>query len=222
MNLNENIHRIKQMMGLLVEEEKTYESKPIILIGTAGSGKSTTAKELSIKLGIDIIDIDEKLGSEEYENKCKGESGVEVNITRTPDGKNYGSSNDEYKLCVIRKLFENYSNQKVIFDVGGDTSLQNGVVNLFENIPNIFILGVSENPKDDEFYINKLVQSRQKRATDMGEPELENDTNKNDIQQSINKIREYYRGKQIISIFDDNGQRKPTNSLVDEIIFKLT
>ena len=56
----------------------------------------------------------------------------------------------------------------------------------------------------------------------MGEPELENDTNKNDIQQSINKIREYYRGKQIISIFDDNGQRKPTDSLVDEIIFKLT
>ena len=55
MNLQENISRIKLMMGLLTEEEKSYENKPIVFIGTAGSGKSTTAEALSKKLGIPLI-----------------------------------------------------------------------------------------------------------------------------------------------------------------------
>jgi len=46
MNLQENIQRIREMMGILNEEEQSYESKPIVFIGTAGAGKSTTAKML--------------------------------------------------------------------------------------------------------------------------------------------------------------------------------
>ena len=50
MNLQENIQQIKRMMGLLKEEEqKSYENKPIILIGPQGPGKSTTAKALAKK-----------------------------------------------------------------------------------------------------------------------------------------------------------------------------
>jgi ribosome-interacting GTPase 1 len=46
MNLNENIYRIKQMMGLLVEEEqKGYSgTNRIILIGPPTVGKSTVAE----------------------------------------------------------------------------------------------------------------------------------------------------------------------------------
>ena len=59
MNLNENIQRIKQMMGLVTEEEqKSYESKPIVLIGPQGTGKSTTAEALAKKLGIPLITTD--------------------------------------------------------------------------------------------------------------------------------------------------------------------
>ncbi len=50
MNLQEQISRMKSMMGLLIEDEqKVYESKPIILIGPQGSGKSTTAEALAKK-----------------------------------------------------------------------------------------------------------------------------------------------------------------------------
>ena len=104
MNLQENIQRIKQMMGLLTEEEQSYENKPIVFIGTAGAGKSTTAKKVAESLGIEYIDVDERQGSEEYENLCKDEPGVEVSITRTDDGHQYGNSNGEYKRCVLNKL----------------------------------------------------------------------------------------------------------------------
>jgi len=51
MNLHEQITRIQSMMGLIVEDEqKIYESKPIVFVGTAGAGKSTTAKADAEKL----------------------------------------------------------------------------------------------------------------------------------------------------------------------------
>jgi len=194
MNLQENISRIKQMMGLLTEEEKSYESKPIVFIGTAGSGKSTTAEALSKKLGIPRIDVDKMEGSEEYELLCKDEPGVVVNITRTEDGHNYGESNDEYKRCVLTKLLDKYGNEKVIFDIGGD-SIKNP--DLLEGLPNLFVFGLPTTPEDDGPYIQFIKDRRIKRATEMGQPELGNDTKDEEIQQSINSIREFYKGKKL-------------------------
>jgi len=207
------------MMGLLTEEEKSYESKPIVFIGTAGSGKSTTAEALSKKLGIPRIDVDKMEGSEEYENLCKDEPGVEVNITRTEDGHNYGESNDEYKRCVLTKLLDKYGNEKVIFDIGGD-SIKNP--DLLNNLPNLFVFGLPSSPENDKPYIQFLKQSRKDRAEKMGQSNLEDGIKDDDIQQSINSVREFYRGKQNINPFTENGQRKTTEELVDEIITKLT
>ena len=59
-------------MGLLKEEEqKSYENKPIILIGPQGTGKSTTAKSLAEKLGIDLISTDMCMIDKKYVNLCK-------------------------------------------------------------------------------------------------------------------------------------------------------
>lgn len=219
MNLQEQISRMKSMMGLLTEEEKSYESKPIVFIGTAGSGKSTTAEALSKKLGIPRIDVDKMEGSEEYELLCKDEPGVEVNITRTEDGHNYGESNDEYKRCVLTKLLDKYGNEKVIFDIGGD-SIKNP--DLLEGLPNLFVFGLPTTPEDDEPYIQFIKDRRIKRATEMGQPELEDGIKDEEIQQSINSIREFYKGKTIINPRNDNGESKTTDELVDEVIFKLT
>jgi len=222
MNLQENIHRIKQMMGLLNEEVKSYESKPIVFIGTAGAGKSTTAKMVAKSLGIEYIDVDERQGSEEYENLCKDEPGVEVNITRTSDGKNWGNSNDEYKRCVISKLLEKYGNSEVVLDIGAGTEKSSDLLN---NLPNLFILGVPPSADDDKVYLDFLKQSRIDRAKKIGDQKfIDQETNldTSNIQQSIESIREFYRGKQFISVFDENGQRKTPEVLTQEIIFKLT
>ena len=219
MNLQENISRIKQMMGLLTEEEQSYENKPIVFIGTAGAGKSTTAEALSQRLGIPRIDVDKMEGSEEYENLCKDEPGVEVNIVRTSDGHNYGETNDEYKRCVLTKLLDRYGNDRVIFDIGGD-SIKNP--DLLENLPNLFVFGLPTTPEDDEPYIQFIKDRRIKRAEEMGQPELESDIKDEEIQQSINSIREFYRGKTIINLRNENGESKTTDELVDEVIFKLT
>ena len=222
MNLQENISRIKQMMGLLTEEEQPYESKPIVFIGTAGAGKSTTAKKVAESLGIEYIDVDERQGSEEYENLCKDEPGVEVSITRTADGHQYGNSNGEYKRCVLNKLIQKYSNSKVVLDIGAGT--EEGY-DLLTDLPNLFVLGVPTNPDDDQPYLDFLKQSRIDRAIKMGDQDLiddETNMDSSNIQQSISNIRKYYEGKQFISVLNDEGDRKTPEELTQEIIFKLT
>jgi hypothetical protein len=220
MNLQENIQRIRSMMGLIIEEEqKTYESKPIVFVGTAGAGKTTTAEAVAEKLQIPHINVDEMEGSVEYEDLCKGEPGVEVNITRTEDGHNYGSTNDEYKRCVLTKLLQKYGDTKVVLDIGGDSTKN---PDLLDSLPNLFVFGLPSSPENDKPYIQLLRQSRKKRAEKMGQSNLEDDTKDDDIQQSIDSIREFYRGKQNINPFTENGQRKTTEELVDEIITKLT
>ena len=210
------------MMGLLTEEEKSYENKPIVFIGTAGAGKSTTAEKVAESLGIEYIDVDERQGSKKYEKSCKGKPGVEVNITRTPDGKNWGNSNDAYKRCVLSKLLQKYGNSKVVLDIGAGT--EEGY-DLLTNLPNLFVLGVPTNPDDDQPYLDFLKQSRIDRAIKMGNQDLidkEKNMDTSHIQQSISNIRDYYRGKQFIAVLNDEGKRKTTEELVDEIIFKLT
>jgi hypothetical protein len=224
MNLQENILRIKEMMGILDEgwERTNYENKPIVFIGTAGAGKSTTAKEVAKTLGIPYIDVDERQGSLEYETMCKNEPGVVVNIKRTPDGHTYGSSNTQYKRCVLSKLLKKYGNSKVVLDIGAGTEVAS---DLLENLPNLFIFGVPSSPDDDKPYIEFLKQSRIDRATKMGNEELvnkEKNMDTSNIQLSIDAIREFYRGKQMISIFNKKGERKTPEALTHEIIFKLT
>jgi len=220
MNLQENIQRIKEMMGLIIEEEqKTYESKPIVFVGTAGAGKTTTAEAVAEKLQIPHINVDEMEGSVEYEDLCKGEPGVEVNITRTEDGHNYGSTNDEYKRCVLTKLLQKYGDTKVVLDIGGDSTKN---PDLLDSLPNLFVFGLPSSTENDKPYIQLLRQSRKERAEKMGQSNLEDGTKDDDIQQSIDSIREFYRGKQNINPFTENGQRKTTEELVDEIIAKLT
>ena len=220
MKLQEQISRMKSMMGLIIEEEqKVYENKPIVFVGTAGAGKSTTAKAVAKKLRILHIDVDERMGSEEYENLCKNEPGVEVKITRTDDGHNYGSSNDQYNRCVLAKLLEKYGNTKVVLDIGAGTEKS---ADLLENLPNLFVFGLPSSPENDKPYIQLLKQSRKDRAEKMGQSNLEDNTKDEDIQLSIDSIREFYRGRQPINPFTDEGKRKTTEELVDEIITKLT
>jgi len=116
-------------------------------------------------------------------------------------------------------LLQKYGNTKVVLDIGGD-SIKNP--DLLDKLPNLFVFGLPSSPENDEPYIQFLKQSRKDRAEKMGQSNLEDGIKDDDIQQSINSVREFYRGKQNINPFTENGQRKTTEELVDEIIIKLT
>ena len=219
MNLQENIQRIKSMMGLLTEEDqKSYENKPIILIGPQGTGKSTTAKELAKKLGIPLITTDMCMIDEKYENMFKDEPGVEVEIKRHPTEGLYYESNDKYVFCVLKKLMEEYGNKKIVLDVGATHAyvsdrMASDVIELFEKSPNLFIFNVS----GDE---DKTYEFLKKRREGRGEETKDEDDKK--FRTAINNLNNYYRGTQKISIIDKDKKSKTTDELVDEIITKLT
>ena len=219
MNLQENISRIKSMMGLLTEEEqKSYENKPIILIGPQGTGKSTTAKSLAEKLGIDLISTDMCMIDKKYVNLCKEEPGVEVKIKEHPTLGTYNESNDEYVFCVLDKLMDEYGNKKIVLDVGAthayiSEELSSEVKELFDQSPNVFIFNVSGD-KDETYEFLK------KRREGRGEETKDEDDKK--FRTAINNLNNYYRGTQKISIIDKDKKSKTTDELVDEIITKLT
>ena len=216
MNLQENISRIKQMMGLLTEEEKSYANKPIILIGPQGTGKSTTARALAEKLDIPLVETDMLMVDEKYENLCKDEPGVEVKIERGK-GINY-SSNKEYEFCVMNKIFDDYDNKKIVLDVGGshanwDDKYSERIKELFNSTPNIFIFTVS-NDEDDTYKFLK------KRREGRGEPiSPENEVK---FRKNISDLNNFYSGTQNISIINSDESNKTTEELTQEIIFKLT
>lgn len=216
MNLYENISRVKELMNLLKEEEKRYEEKPIILIGPQGSGKSTTAEALAKKLGIPLVPTDILMVDEKYENLCKDEPGVEVTIKRDK-GLNY-SSNKEYEFCVMNKIFDDYSNKKVVLDVGGsharwDDKHSIRIQELFNSTPNIFIFNVGNDVEETYEFLKKRREGR-------GEPI--SPENEEKFRKIISDLNNFYRGTQKISIVNSNGKDKTTNELVDEIITKLT
>ena len=204
-------------MGLLSEEEqKSYESKPIILIGPQGTGKSTTAEALAKKLDIPLIPTDMLMVDEKYEERCKNEPGVEVKITRDK-GLNY-SSNKEYEFCVMNKIFDDYSNQKVVLDVGGshanwDDNYSKRMQELFNSTPNIFIFNVSNDEDETYEFLKKRREGRGEKISPENEDKFRN---------IISDLNNFYRGTQKISIIDKDKKSKTTDELVDEIITKLT
>ena len=88
MNLQENISRIKEMMGLLTEEERKSNYKGtnrIVLIGPPTVGKSTVSEELANQLGIEYVKLDKM---QEKFGYGKGKEFELVKHVLSPDFKN--------------------------------------------------------------------------------------------------------------------------------------
>ena len=203
-------------MGLIIEEVKSKKVKPIILIGPQGSGKSTTAEALAEKLNIPLISTDMSMINKKYENSCKDEPGVEVTIKR--QHRVVFIANDEYKLCVLNKIMEEYGDKQIVLDVGGthayiSDKLSSQIVELYGQSPNLFVFNVSGD--EDETY-----EFLKKRREDRGEDTK--DENDKEFRDVINKLKDYYKGIQKISIINKDKSEKTTEELVDEIITKLT
>ena len=135
MNLQENIHRIKSMMGLLTEEEGKSNYKGtnrIILIGPPTIGKSTVAEELSKELDIEYVQLD----------KLQGEYG-------------YGSGKElELVKDVLSPKFKKY-NTPSILDFGGGHVYNKGIDKLLSDYSNVFLLTPSNDYNESKEILKK-------------------------------------------------------------------
>ena len=246
MNLIENIQRIKQMMGLLVEEEqKGYSgTNRIILIGPPTVGKSTVAEELSKQLGVEYIILD----------KLQEKFGY-------GDGKEF-----ELVKYVLSPDFKKY-NTPSILDFGGGHVYNEGVKELLSQYPNVFLLMPSQDSdKSEELLrkgnterwtgfmdqiiqglqsgehghtkekeselINKLQRMRQgeggkfdkedlpdtEEMKGWGGLDMENDWNKYVPLSKEEDVKNKDIAKHIISVYDDKGDRRDKTYIVRDII----
>ena len=135
MNLQENIQRIKTMMGLIIEEEGKSNYKGtnrIILIGPPTIGKSTVAEEISKKLDIEYVQLD----------KLQGEYG-------------YGSGKElELVKDVLSPKFKKY-NTPSILDFGGGHVYNKGIDKLLSDYSNVFLLTPSNDYNESKEILKK-------------------------------------------------------------------
>ena len=216
LKLYENFMEGESLPGLDNKKEDIYQNSPIILIGSQGSGKSTTSKRLSEKLNIPLIETDMCMIDKEYETACKGEPGVEIEIKRVGDGISY-SSNKEYEFCVMKKIFEKYSNQKIVLDVGGshahwDQKFLDQIMKMFNSTPNIFLFTVS----DDENETYTFLKGRRSGRGESISPE-----NEIKFQKVISDLNQTYKDTQKVYIIKEDKTEKTTEEIVDEIVERL-
>jgi GTPase SAR1 family protein len=149
MNLQENIQRIKSMMGLLMENK---ENKPstIILVGPQGVGKSTLSKALSEKLNIPVIGSDDFIDQGNWSSEETWSKGWEVRKKNEFEG-------------MISFLNKNLGNN-VILDIGGSHGVWEGdhlnkIMSMISSYPNRFLIVPSENEKENtEFLRSRLLK----------------------------------------------------------------
>lgn len=149
MNLQENIQRIKEVMGLLREEQQGSYST-IIIIGPQGVGKSTITNILGQKLQMPVIDSDEHVD--------QGDWAMEKT-------KNQGwLKRKENEFVGMVQLLKTNLGNPVILDIGGSHGVWEGeqlkqILSMISNYPNRFlILPTEDMNKSKEFLRSRLLQ----------------------------------------------------------------
>lgn len=149
MNLQENIQRIKEVMGLLTEEQQGSYST-IIIIGPQGVGKSTITNILGQKLQMLVIDSDEHVD--------QGDWAMEKT-------KNQGwLKRKENEFVGMVQLLKTNLGKPVILDIGGSHGVWEGeqlkqILSMISNYPNRFLIIPTEDMnKSKEFLRSRLLQ----------------------------------------------------------------
>ena len=149
MNLQENIQRIKEVMGLLIEEEQKKYST-IIILGPQGVGKSTITKLLGEKLQMPVI------SSDDYINQ--GDWVMEKNR------KEGWLKRKENEFGGAIKFLKTNLGKPVILDIGGSHGVWEGeqlkeILSMISNYPNRFlILPTKDTQKSKEFLRGRLLK----------------------------------------------------------------
>lgn len=190
MRLNEEISRMKEMMGLLTEESKKYST--ILIFGPQGVGKSTLTKPLSEKLGMEVISSDEFVDQGNWETEKTAKQGWLRRKESEFDGM----------VSFLRK----HLGQSVILDIGGSHGVWEGnhlnkIKKMISSYPNTFLLLPSDDMGKSKEYLRKNILKREsgiKGAIDYWKKLLDkdekfvnalNDEDKEDYLERLEKIK---------------------------------
>jgi hypothetical protein len=193
MNLQENIQRIKEVMGLLTEEkQKKYST--IIILGPQGVGKSTVTKLLGEKLQMPVI------SSDDYINQ--GDWAMEKNK------KEGWLKRKENEFGGAIDFLETNLGKPVILDIGGSHGVWEGeqlkqILSMISNYPNRFlILPTKDMQKSKEFLRSRLLkremdvvsQTDYWKAILKGDESFANDFNDEDKEEFMKHIEDIKNG----------------------------
>jgi len=151
MNLQENISRIREVMGLLNEEEqKNYST--ILIFGPQGVGKSTLTKPLSEKLGMKVISSDEFVNQGDWDTKKTAKQG-------------WLERKDNEFTDMIQFLETNLG-KPVILDVGGSHGVWEGnhldkIKKMISSYPNTFLMIPSNDMEKSKEFLRKNILKRE-------------------------------------------------------------
>ena len=150
MNLQEEINRIKSIMGLVTEN--VDGGKSIILFGPQGVGKSTLSKQLGKKLGMKVVGSDDVIDQGDWSSEETWSKGWQVR------------KENEYKGMV--EYIKNNIGKPVILDVGGSHGVWDGkmlknIMGLIEKYPNRFLIIPSDNEKENQEFLRGRLLKRE-------------------------------------------------------------
>ena len=150
MNLQEEINRIKSIMGLVTEN--VDGGKSIILFGPQGVGKSTLSKQLGKKLGMKVVGSDDVIDQGDWSSEETWSKGWQVR------------KENEYKGMV--EYLKNNIGKPVILDVGGSHGVWDGkmlknIMGLIEKYPNRFLIIPSDNEKENQEFLRGRLLKRE-------------------------------------------------------------
>ena len=191
MNLQEQTNRIKQMMGLLSEEEQKKYST-IIIFGPQGVGKSTLTKPLGEKLGMEVISSDDFVGQGNWSSEKTLKQGW---VKRK-----------ENEFEGMKKLLKDYLGKSVILDIGGSHGVWEGnhleqIKKMISSYPNTFLLLPSNDMGKSKEYLRKNILKRESGikgaieywkkllAKDENYVNTLNDEDKEDYSERLEKIK---------------------------------
>jgi shikimate kinase len=152
MNLQENIQRIREMMGLVTEEQQGNYST-ILIFGPQGVGKSTLTKPLGKRLGIEVINTDEKIRGFQMPDNIRTK-------------KELWNSSRDFEFDGMKKVLNDYLGKPVIIDIGGSHGVWEGkhleeIKSMISQYPNTFLLLPTENKEKSKEHLRKNLLKRE-------------------------------------------------------------
>jgi len=193
MNLQENIQRIKEVMGLLTEEgQKKYST--IIILGPQGVGKSTLTNLLGEKLQMPVISSDDYIS--------QGDWAMEKNK------KEGWLKRKENEFVGAIDFLKTNLGKPVILDIGGSHGVWEGeqlnqILSMISNYPNRFlILPTKDEQKSKEFLRSRLLkremdvvsQTDYWKAILKGDESFANDFNDEDKEEFMKHLEDIKNG----------------------------